>query len=78
MDPYYYILYRADLDKENKLVCLSPENATHNVAISPSNDYYVDGYSRVDMKPRNVVRNRKGKVIMTLEEPDLHRLYEMG
>ena len=78
MDPYYYILYRADLDKENALTCLTPENATHNITLSPSCDYYVDGYSRVDMEPKNVVRNRKGKIIMTLEDPDLDRLYEMG
>ena len=78
VDPYYYVLYRADLDKQNKLVCLTPENATHNVTISPSADYYIDGFSRVDMEPRNVVRDRKGKIIMRLEDPDLHRLYEMG
>ena len=78
VDPYYYILYRADLDKENALTCLTPENATHNITLSPSCDYYVDGYSRVDMEPKNVVRNRKGKIIMTLEDPDLDRLYEMG
>ena len=78
VDPYYYILYRADLDKENELTCLTPENATHNITLSPSCDYYVDGYSRVDMEPKNVVRNRKGKIIMTLEDPDLDRLYEMG
>ncbi|WP_294142562.1 DPP IV N-terminal domain-containing protein [uncultured Sanguibacteroides sp.] len=78
VDPYYYILYRADLDKKNSLTCLTPEDATHDVAISPSSDYYVDAYSRVDMEPVNVVRNRKGKVILQLEKPNLRRLYETG
>ena len=30
------------------------------------------------MEPVNVVRDRKGRVIMELEKPDLRRLYELG
>ena len=78
VDPYYYILYRADLDKENALTCLTPENATHNITLSPSCDYYVDGYSRVDMEPKIVLKNNQGKVIMELAKPDTRRLKELG
>ena len=65
IDPYYYIL-------------LTPENASHEVSISPSCRYLVDSYSTVSQEPVNVVRNRNGKVIMTLEKPDLQPVYEMG
>ena len=78
IDPYYYVLYRADLDKTNVVTLLTPENASHDVDISPSSKYIVDSYSRVDMEPVNVVRNRKGKVILELEKADLKSLYAFG
>ena len=78
IDPYYYILYEAQLDRPNALRLLTPENASHEVSISPSCRYLVDSYSTVSQEPVNVVRNRNGKVIMTLEKPDLQPVYEMG
>lgn len=78
VDPYYYVLYKASLDKPGNVQLLTPENATHNIAVSPSGKYIVDSYSRVDMEPVNVVRNAKGKVILELPRPDLRRLYELG
>lgn len=78
VDPYYYILYEAHLDRPNALRLLTPENASHEVSISPSCRYLVDSYSTVSQEPVNVVRNRNGKVIMTLEKPDLQPVYEMG
>ena len=78
IDPYYYILYEAYLDRPNALRLLTPENASHEVSISPSCRYLVDSYSTVSQEPVNVVRNRNGKVIMTLEKPDLQPVYEMG
>jgi len=78
IDPYYYVLYRADLDKKDAITLLTPEDASHDVTISPSNRYFVDSYSRVDLEPVNVVRNQKGKIIMELEKPDLRRVYELG
>ena len=78
IDPYYYILYEAHLDRLNALRLLTPENASHEVSISPSCRYLVDSYSTVSQEPVNVVRNRNGKVIMTLEKPDLQPVYEMG
>lgn len=78
IDPYYYVLYRADLDKKDNMTLLTPENASHDVTISSSNRFFVDCYSRVDLEPVNVVRDQKGKIIMELEKPDLQRVYEMG
>lgn len=78
IDPYYYVLYRADLDKMNDVTLLTLENASHDVAISPSSKYFVDSYSRVDMEPVNVVRDRKGNVVLELEKADLKALYAFG
>lgn len=78
VDPYYYILYEAQLDRANSLRLLTPEKASHDVSISPSNRFIVDAYSTVSQEPVNVVRNRNGKVIMTLNKPDLQPVYETG
>ncbi|MEG0796761.1 MAG: DPP IV N-terminal domain-containing protein [Odoribacter sp.] len=77
IDPYYYIAYRAHLDKPG-IELLTPENANHSIDISPSSKYIVDRYSRVDMPFRTVVRNRSGKVIMELKQPDLTPLFNAG
>lgn len=77
VDPYYYMAYRVHLDKPG-LKLLTPVNATHNIHISPSFKYIVDIYSRVDMPPKMVVRNRDGKEIMKLQEPDLKALFKEG
>ncbi|WP_211145944.1 MULTISPECIES: S9 family peptidase [Bacteroides] len=78
IDPYYYILYEAKLDQLNDIRLLTPENASHEARISPSNHYIVDSYSTVSQEPVNVVRNSRGKVVMKLEKPDLQPVYEMG
>ena len=78
IDPYYYILYEADMNRPNDIRLLTPENASHEVSVSPSHRYFIDSYSTVSQAPVNVVRNRKGKVIMTLDKPDLQPVYDLG
>ena len=75
--PYYAHLYKASLDKEG-VKLLTPEDANHRIAMSESAKYFVDNYSRVDLEPRSVLRDNKGKVLLELARPDLKRLYEMG
>lgn len=77
IDPYYYVLYKTNLDNPRELL-LTPENGNHKVTISPSSKYIVDSYSRVDMEHVNVVRDRNGKVILQLDSPDLRLIYEAG
>ncbi|MEG0499502.1 MAG: prolyl oligopeptidase family serine peptidase, partial [Rikenellaceae bacterium] len=77
IDPYYFMLYRVNLDN-GKLDLLTPENASHKVFFSKSNKVIVDTYSRVDMEPVTVIRNHAGKVILTLEKPDLREIYALG
>lgn len=78
VDPYYYMLYKTHLDRGG-LELLTPENAQHSeINSSKSNNYHIDGYSRVDMAPVNVVRDRNGKIVMRLCEPDLKSIYASG
>lgn len=76
-NPYYTFLYKAGIDG-NGATLLTPEDAHHSLVASKTGKYFVDNYSRVDLEPRSVLRDNKGKVIMELAKPDLNRLYEMG
>lgn len=76
--PYFARVNSARLDGNGEVEMLTPEMATHDAVFSESGRYFVDNYSRVDLEPRSVVRDNKGKVILELASPDLSRLYEMG
>lgn len=77
VNPYYVRVYKAHIDRTGETL-LTPEDAQHQVHMPKSCRFLVDNYSRVDLEPRAVLRDREGKVIMELERPDLKRLYETG
>lgn len=77
-DPYLEHLYSVNFDGSD-LTLLTPENADHSISFSPDYNYFVDTYSRIDQKPRTVLRNSSdGSVIMKLEEADIKDLLETG
>ena len=76
-NPYYAGVYKASMDKEG-VQLLTPEDANHRVEMPKSARYMVDNFSRVDLEPRSVLRDNKGRVLMELAKPDLKRIYEMG
>lgn len=76
-DPYYRHLYRARLDG-SAIELLTPEDAEHNVSLSPTGKFIVDTYSRVDLPPVSVLRTADGKVTRTLEKADVEALLATG
>ncbi len=76
-DPYFEHLYKVRFDGTG-LKLLTPEDATHDVSLAPSGDYFVDSYSKPDMPPVAVLRDRNGKLIRTLEKTDIARLDAIG
>ena len=76
-NPYYEHLYRIGLDGEN-LQLLTPENANHDVTMSPSSEYFVDSYSTPTEAPISVLRDKNGKLLMTIEKSDISRLIATG
>src|SRR4030095_14707786 len=72
-DPYFIHFYRIGFDGTN-LTLLTPEDATHVVAPSPSGKYFVDSYSTPDVAPTTVLRDSDGKLIATLERTDISGL----
>ena len=76
-DPYFVHFYRIGFDGRN-LTLLTPEDATHVIAPSPSARYFIDSYSKPDAAPTAVLRDTSGTLIATLEKADISRLVATG
>lgn len=76
-DPYFQYLYRVNMDGSG-LQLLTPENANHDIDLSPTGAYFVDRYSTPDTPPVSVLRDQAGKQLMILEKADIARLVETG
>ncbi|MEQ8330207.1 MAG: DPP IV N-terminal domain-containing protein [Longimicrobiales bacterium] len=70
-------LYSVSLDGTG-LTLLSPEDADHTVRATPDGRFFVDAYSRPDLPPVSVVRDRNGRVVRTLEEADVSAMRAAG
>jgi len=77
INPNYAMIYKANLDGSG-FQLVTPEDATHAVSFPESSKYLVDTYSRVDLAPTSVLRDRKGNKLIDLETMDLRRLKETG
>ncbi|MGE0354052.1 MAG: DPP IV N-terminal domain-containing protein, partial [Gemmatimonadales bacterium] len=68
-DPYFRHFYRIGFDGRNQAL-LTPENADHDVSLSPSGRYFVDSYSTPEVPPVTVLRDDRGRLLLTLERAD--------
>ena len=76
-DPYFHYLYSLSLDKgEPKL--LTPETANHSIEWSQSGEYFVDTFSTPNIVPTSVIRDKAGKIVMSLEKADASLLIKKG
>ncbi|PUZ24399.1 S9 family peptidase [Chitinophaga costaii] len=57
---------------------ITPEDASHQVFISPTGQYIVDTYSRIDQAPQTVLRTSHGKWVKAVFTPDISKLYAYG
>jgi dipeptidyl-peptidase 4 len=76
-DPYFRHFYRIGLDGKN-LKLLTPEDADHDIALSPSGNFFVDTYSTPEAPPATVLRDADGKAVMDVEKADISRLVATG
>ncbi len=73
---YFRHLYRVGLDGSG-LTLLTPGDADHTIQWSPSGDFFVDTYSRVEEPPVTVLRAKPdGRIVTELEHADITRLVE--
>jgi dipeptidyl-peptidase 4 len=76
-DPYFVHLYRVGFDGKN-LALLTPEDATHEISLSPTGHYFVDSYSRPDVAPVILLRDLDGRLVAAIEKTDISRLLAAG
>ncbi|HTJ21158.1 MAG TPA: DPP IV N-terminal domain-containing protein [Gemmatimonadaceae bacterium] len=76
-DPYFRHFYKIGMDGKG-LTLLTPEDADHDVTLSPSGRFFVDTYSRPEMPQTTVLRDAKGKLVLNVEKADISRLLATG
>ncbi len=77
-DPYYRRIYSTNLDGKS-ITLVSAEDADHTLAAwSPHGHYLVDIYSTPQAPQTAVLRDRTGKVLLTLATGDVTRLKATG
>jgi dipeptidyl aminopeptidase/acylaminoacyl peptidase len=75
-DPYYTQYCRINFDGGG-LKVLTAGNGTHFVRWSPTGEYFIDTWSRVDLPPiTELRRSADGKLILTLERADAHEVID--
>jgi dipeptidyl aminopeptidase/acylaminoacyl peptidase len=76
-DPYFQHFYSVHFDGTG-LRLLTPEDADHDIRLSPDGRYFVDSYS-TRVKPNvTVVRDCDGKTVMEVARRDISRLVAEG
>ena len=76
-NPYFSRFYKIGFDGKN-LTLLTPGEGTHQVSLSPSENYFIDSYSKPDVPTVSVLRDISGKKIADLEKIDVSRLRATG
>ena len=76
-NPYFSHFYKIGFDGKH-LKSLTPEEGNHQISLSPSENYFVDNYSKPDVAPVSVLRNMNGELISTLEKADVSKLVAKG
>jgi dipeptidyl aminopeptidase/acylaminoacyl peptidase len=78
VNPYYQQFWKVSLDG-GKPVLLTPEDADHNVSLSPDGKVFVDSYSTPVAPPVAVLRGADdGHTIATVAKADISRLKAAG
>ena len=77
-NPYYQYGYKIGIDGKG-LILLTPENANHDLFVSPDGKFFVDNVSAPDRPTITVLRETKtGKVIIELSKAQVEDLLAMN
>jgi dipeptidyl aminopeptidase/acylaminoacyl peptidase len=77
VDPYFEQLYSVGLDGKHQTL-LTPEAAQHDITMAPDGSSFVDVYSTAQTPKIAVVRDKTGKVLVTLAKQDISQLLAAG
>jgi dipeptidyl aminopeptidase/acylaminoacyl peptidase len=76
-DPYFQHFYSVHFDGTGQRL-LTPENADHEIKVSPDGRFFVDSYSTPTQPQTTVVRSSDGKTIMEVARQDISKLLAYG
>ncbi len=76
-DPYYYHLYRINLDGSG-MKLLNKGNFDNYVSMDDASKFFVNNFSRVNTTPESKLIDNNGVDIMNLEKADLSLLFQAG
>jgi dipeptidyl-peptidase 4 len=76
-DPYFAALYRIDFDGTG-MKLLTPEDADHDVTMSPDGHSFVDVASTPETPATAIVRDDDGNAVMDVARQDISKLRAMG
>jgi dipeptidyl aminopeptidase/acylaminoacyl peptidase len=76
-NPYYSHFYKIGFNGKG-LTMLTPEDGAHQVSLSPSENYFIDTYSKTAQAPVTTLRDMNGSMITVLEKTDVSRLVATG
>ena len=76
-DPYFRHFYSIHFDGTGQKL-LTPEDADHNIKLSPDGRYFVDSYSTPTQPQTTVVRTAEGKLAMEVAKQDISKLLAAG
>ncbi len=76
-DPYFAALYRINFDGTGEKL-LTPEDANHDVTMSPDGRAFVDVASTPTTPQTTVVRDGDGNTLMPVAQQDITKLRAMG
>ncbi|HKJ01212.1 MAG TPA: DPP IV N-terminal domain-containing protein, partial [Longimicrobiales bacterium] len=76
-DPYFQYFYSVGLDRGDVRL-LTPDSANHTITMTPSGEGFVDVWSTPVVPPTSVVRDLRGRAVVTLEKADITRLKATG
>lgn len=76
-NPYYQHFYSTTADGKGTTL-LTPENANHDIAVSPDGKYFVDNISTLDQPTKTVLRETSsGKIVYELSKAIIDDLLKM-
>jgi len=77
-NPYFQHLYKIKIDGTG-LTLLTPENANHDITVSPDGKYFTDNISTPDQPSRYILRDSKnGKTLTELTKANIDPLIAMN
>ena len=76
-DPYFQHFYSIHFDGSG-LTLLTPENANHEITVSPDGHYFVDVYSTPTQPQTTIVRDSSGALAMNVAKEDIGKIVAKG